>query len=190
MTDIRKTILVLAGLLAFSTAAFSQRDFKKHEISVGFSPYSTDLYTPAEFYFSETGVLEKVYGERTGGRNTIPMFSVSYNHFFKRWFSLDTRLSFSGRYRNVYYGIESKYDHRDFDPFVTVMEMAQFTYLNRDWVRLYSSVGLGLTAYDGLDLSLQTTLLGVSVGKKFFGFAECGIGGEYTLLHCGLGYRF
>ena len=99
---------MLAGFLAFSTAAFSQQDFKKHEISLGFSPYSTDLFNWTEFYFSETGVLENVYGERIGSRNTIPMFSVSYNHFFKRWFSLDTRLSFSGRYRNVYYGIESK----------------------------------------------------------------------------------
>ncbi len=190
MSGVRKTILVLAGLLAFSTAAFSQRDFKKNEISVGFSPYSTDLLNWTEIHINETGILENVYGERTGSRHTIPMFSVSYNSFFKRWFSLDTRLSFSGGYRNVYSGIESKYDHRNFEPYVTVMEMAQFTYLNRDWVRLYSSVGLGLTAYEGLYLSLQTTLLGVSVGKKFFGFAECGVGAEYILLHCGLGYRF
>ena len=188
--SLRKTILVLAGFLAFSTAAFSQRDFKKHEISLGFSPYPVDPLYWTEFYFSETGVLENVYGERIGSRNTIPLFSVSYNHFFKRWFSLDTRLSFSGAYRNVYCGIESKYDHRGFDPYVTLMEMARFTYLNRDWVRLYSSVGLGLTTYDGLYLSLQTTLLGVSVGKKFFGFAEFGVGAEYLPFHCGLGYRF
>ncbi len=189
--SLHRTILVLAGFLAFSTAASSQRDFKKHELSVGFSPFPTDIFTSHDLWFvNYSGVLEDLYGERIGDEKTIPLFSVSYNHFYKRWFSLDTRLSLSGNYQNVYSGIDSKLDHRDFNPCVFATVMAQFTYLNRDWVRLYSSIGAGLLLYDYLGISLHATLFGISVGKSVFGFAECGLGAEYLLLHAGIGYRF
>ena len=56
-------------------------------------------------------------------------------------------------------------------------------------------MGLGITAggFDEISVAYlagQAVLLGVSVGRRFVGFAECGTGSMYMGGMVGVGYRF
>ena len=80
----------------------------------------------------------------------------------------------------------------------------RFSYLNRRNVRLYSSVGIGyglclertkdsngaLTqSYKSAFVPVQFTPIGVSVGRRLYGFAELTVG-SMANLSAGIGFRF
>jgi hypothetical protein len=70
------------------------------------------------------------------------------------------------------------------------MPTVRFSWFYRDAVQMYSSVSLGVvTDFDELMVWGDATLFGCSFGRKFFGFAEVGMGmGGW--LRGGIGYRF
>jgi len=135
-----------------------------------------------------------------GAEYTSGAWSLSYDYRFKRWFDLGLVLS--------HYGIYSK--SRDIDNntlvarnrahYITIMPMVRFTWLNREWVRMYTSVGLGATFgfgqrdynngtfYNSI-FAFQLTPIGIAVGRSFFGFAEVGVGAQGALM-MGVGYKF
>lgn len=80
----------------------------------------------------------------------------------------------------------------------------RFTYLNRPIVRLYSSIGVGVgfcrertRNVDGhIEANrnehfcpAEVTILGVSVGRRLFGFAELSTG-SMGVCSAGIGYKF
>ena len=166
-------------------------DFKTHEIRVGISPVPFWATLGGFEDRERKGVLEEIYGDKEGKSRVFPLLSISYNHYLKNWFSLNTRLSYSGRYNYIYTGADSHVDHLEINPVINIMEVAQFTYMRKEKVRLYSGVGLGIsTLYGSLIPAIQFTFFGVSFGKKVFGFVETGGGTEYFSVHGGIGYRF
>ncbi len=193
MKTIHRTLLALAALLAFWSVGSAQeiQQFKKHEISVGVAPLPFWATFSGCDYRSSDGILDEIYGKRDGETRFIPLFSIAYNHYYKKWFSLNTRVSLMNQYNYVYSGADSYVDHLEVFPGLNIMEMAQFTFLNKEDVRLYAAAGLGLTLFSGTIIpAVQLTFFGVSLGKKVFGFAELGSGTEYLLVHGGIGYRF
>lgn len=196
MKTIDKLLPALALLLVMCPAGLAQektQTFKRHEISVGIGGPSLwplidglgcDDYAPR-------GILESLYEKKYGDEHYTPSFTVSHNYFSKKWLSFNTRLTYSAAYNYVYTGVDSHVDYLDVSPAVSITEMIQFTYLNREKVRLYSSLGGGVSVYKGGILpSLQFTFFGVSFGKKVFGFVEYGSGTTYLVLNGGIGYRF
>ena len=188
MRTIHKTLLTLAALLAFWQIGSAQetQQFKKHEISFGVAPIPLiGSFTP------ELNEIENGENESVGDIHGIPLCTVSYNHFYNKWFSINLRSSLSGCYYYVYPDDKSKANRFETLPCLSVIGMAQFTFLNRDAVRLYSSIGLGACVWGGIPLpTAQMTAFGVSFGKKFFGFLEIGSGSEYLGCYGGIGYRF
>lgn len=190
-----KAIAILMALTAFGPVAFSQENskgFKTQEISAGigglsFWPLVANIGCDSH---EPQGMLESLYGKKYGDEHYTPSFSISYNYFTKKHLSFKTRISYCASYNYVYTGIDSHVDYLDVSPCVNIMELIQFTYLNKEKVRLYSSVGAGISLYDGVLPAIQFTLFGVSFGKRIFGFVEYGSGMEYLLLHGGIGYRF
>lgn len=83
--------------------------------------------------------------------------------------------------------------------YIGLMPYVRGTWLNRRHVQLYSALNLGMLYmhekeyeerfYNDMSVTAHLTLLGVSVGRKVFGFAEYGVGarGFFTV---GVGYRF
>ena len=60
---------------------------------------------------------------------------------------------------------------------------------------MYSSIGLGIAmTYDPRPDEIlpifQMAPLGISVGKRLYGFGEIGLGAEYIGGRVGIGYRF
>lgn len=193
MKTIHKVLLAAVMPLVFCQTGFSQETetFKRHEISVGAAPIPFWPSVTGWEDFGGNGILEGIYGEKRGETRKVPLVSVSHNHYYKKWFSLNTRLSYIGQYQYIYSGSDSHVDHLEIYPGLNLMVMAQFTFLNKEKVRLYSAAGLGLTAFRLMPIpAIQFTFFGVSFGKKVFGFVETGGGTEYIGVHGGLGYRF
>ncbi len=135
---------------------------------------------------------ENVRISQDGGAYTdnckIPYFSVSYEYYFKKWFSLSGVVGTSATYRQVKMNSEAQWE-REVTGTLAFIVMPRFTFFSRDWVRLYAALSLGVYL-PHLCPSAQIVPLGVSFGSKFFGFAEIGAGTDYLGGNFGVGYRF
>lgn len=82
---------------------------------------------------------------------------------------------------------------------LSLMPQARFYWLNSEMVRMYSSLGVGVTGgrltgtYDFVTdcyPAAQIIPVGICVGRKVFGFAEVGYGTMYVGGMIGVGYSF
>ena len=115
-------------------------------------------------------------------------------HYRKR-ITLSLGLATNGVWKNQYDVFTDQKTRRVSGVVMTALSQIKFNWVAREVVRVYSSVGLGITAggFDGISdayLAGQAVLLGVSVGRRFVGFAECGTGSMYMGGMVGVGYRF
>ena len=96
MKTIHKVLLAAVMPLVFCQTGFSQETetFKRHEISVGAAPIPFWPSVTGWEDFGGNGILEGIYGEKRGETRKVPLVSVSHNHYYKKWFSLNTRLSY------------------------------------------------------------------------------------------------
>ena len=135
-----------------------------------------------------------------GAEYTSGAWSLSYDYRFKKWFDLGIVFSHYGIYSKSYSIEDSSLVDRNRAHYLTVMPMVRFTWLNREWVRMYTSIGLGATfgfgqrdyddgRFSDSILAFQFTPIGIAVGRSFFGFAEVGVGAQGALM-MGVGYKF
>lgn len=171
---------------------------KQHEVrlSAGAWPTTTDLSLP---YFINKIDRTRIYESPTYATGA---FTLSYDYRFKRWFDLGLAVSYYGEFNTAYSNIDrSKLGNQEMQ-FISVMPVIRFTWLNRPLVRMYSSLGIGMTVktesrFAGLQrrhsretvLSAHATLFGIAVGRALFGYAEVGAGMQGALI-AGIGYRF
>ena len=150
---------------------------------------------------STSGIYNAESVRDTDRRLVLPVFGLEYSS------NLTTVIGFGA---GVYYGyyqtpvsipqdgadglLRTEHSH-----YMQVMARVRFNWLNREYFRMYSAVGLGFGLHHSNDCGyvnremfplLQLTYFGISVGKKVYGFAECGVGMQYTGIMAGLGYRF
>ena len=105
-------------------------------------------------------------------------------------------------YKRQFNALSGDYLHRKYQHNITIMPTIRFTWLNRKWVRMYSSLGMGMTIHttnttgsggstDGNSyaFAFQCSYLGLTVGRSLFGFAELGFGAKGVAIF-GMGYRF
>lgn len=80
----------------------------------------------------------------------------------------------------------------------SLMPIVRFAWVRRDIVQLYSGLGLGvaLAHYHNngytswaANLAHDITLIGISVGRKFFGYCDLGFGTR-GIVSAGIGWRF
>lgn len=126
-------------------------------------------------------------------------WSLAYDYRFTKWFDLGAVVNYYGEYSKLYGSHDWTLVGHDRTHYISVMPVVRFTWLNRKWVRMYSSTGLGLTmeygeygpdsSYRDLLVAFQFTPIGISVGRSLFGFAEVGVGVQGALM-IGIGYKF
>ena len=133
-------------------------------------------------------------------------WTFSYTYNFTRIFALQASLSYEGGWDEYYSRADDSLVGMTECHYLTPMLTARFSWLNRNLVRIYSSVGAGIAVSltdeyytvsdDGVSthpetyISLQVTPVGISVGRKLFGFFELGVGTIYVGGCFGIGYRF
>ncbi|MFI3298912.1 MAG: hypothetical protein R3Y49_03815 [Rikenellaceae bacterium] len=109
--------------------------------------------------------------------------------------------------------IESNLDYDDYvyklhENYFNAGVFARYSWFNRKWVSLYSSVGVGVGYYYNTKTDIidgytptesepefhflpELTPIGIRVGRNFFGYFEpCAISVRGVALMCGVGYKF
>ena len=114
---------------------------------------------------------------------------------FRKWFTLAIGVATNGIWMDKHDAMTDELKGRESGFTLTVLPQARFTWMNKDFIRLYSSVGAGITggSFDGRSeavIAAQAVPIGISIGGKLFGFAEVGIGTVYIGGMFGIGYRF
>lgn len=173
---------------------------QQHEVrvSVGISPLFS-MYNGLYDYLPSPYYVPRIID---GPTYTTGALSVSYGYRFRRWFDLGLLFSYNCEYKRQFNALSGDYLHRKYQHNITIMPTIRFTWLNRKWVRMYSSLGMGMTinttnttgsggSTDGNSyaLAFQCSYLGLTVGRSLFGFAELGFGAKGVAIF-GMGYRF
>ena len=123
-------------------------------------------------------------------RYFVGNYSLSYTYQERRWLQYGGMATFGASTcwrRDVATGekIENLSQYC-----LSIMPTVRFNWFYREAVQLYSSVSVGVvTDFDSAYLWGDATLLGCSFGRKFFGFAEFGLGIS-GWARAGVGYRF
>lgn len=146
-----------------------------------------------------SNTFEGVHSYYEGSLRMTGAIVATYTYRPRRWLEVGFTLSYAGFYRNLYYSSDGSTAQLERDHFFTLMPLVRFSWLNRRSVRIYSEFQLGwqlgfekwyFSEYSSYNyLAAQFTPFGISVGRRFFGYAELGIGMR-GLFSAGVGYRF
>lgn len=124
-----------------------------------------------------------------------PCLSAEYQYNVLNWLSVGAKAVFGWRTQAVRSVTDNKVLYRDYMLTAHTLFDMRFSWLHRDHISLYSSIGVGVTSYVENDEymqmlpSLDLVYIGMSFGGRVYGFCEFGglAGGS---LRGGLGVRF
>lgn len=196
----KRCILILAICLPLGARGngnepgFNERG-DRDEIRVGWAMYPT--YYQDEFYQRNYfgGIsLGSLYHDISVGAYSAGVFSVEYGHFFRNWFSICAELGFTPLWNEKVnaFGVKLPSD-KGF--MFHILPKVRFSYLRTEMLSLYSDIGLGIgigsnkgtQALCGL---FHTTPIGITIGKRWYGFAESNLSMRNVGFTFGAGYRF
>ena len=215
----RFVVIILSLLLSFPLSAGVKRDrppfdLRKHEFALsgavfpGRYAFGYDFDSDAAGHDAGYGSVAGLYDDaRTYNKERVTnTWGLSYTYNFTRIFALSASISYEGGWNEYYSRADNSKISVTECHYITPMVTARFSWLNRNLVRMYSSVGAGMAFsmtdvhYYNTDsgwkespeayLSLQVTPVGISVGRDLFGFFEVGVGTIYVGGCFGIGYRF
>lgn len=167
-----------------------QHDFR---FSIG-TPSEVDDVILHPYYWSyghhEFEKLMEISDTYSGSRWFLGAYSFSYTYQPRRWFQFGgtvsvvaTTQSRFDRFTNAKVETHNQYA-------VSIMPTLRFFYMNRDLVQLYSALSFGYVLSPKKSVPYaDVTVLGCSVGRNLFGFAEVGTGVAGGA-RIGIGYRF
>lgn len=202
-------ILMLALCCSVCTTTRAQSKFiPQHEFRLGWglAPITCDsgisggcdaeCYYPEENYFGEYFYAT----HRSNPGRTTHALNFIYIYKPLRFMDVGVQLSYVGYYQNFVNVSTERVDAKTRNHHIGITPTLRFTYLNKEYVRLYSGIGIGLKINrfknyrdaeygNSRDITFQLTGFGISVGKTLFGFTEFGIG-SIGLVNVGIGYRF
>lgn len=124
--------------------------------------------------------------------------SATYSYRFKRWLELSAVATYSGFHRPFYDKFTGDFAFRQNLCSISIMPYVRFNWLYRNWVRLYSGIGVGLSFIvdeaesvheSGVLPAAAVTPIGIAVGRDFYGLAELSLG-TTGLIVVGVGYKF
>ncbi len=202
-----KKLLLLFLLSAMPAGVFAQEEPAAVRVRRPFTPQHELRLTAGAYPILPSmgdweGCADGIFRDRThrGPVYTSGTWSLSYDYRFKKWFDLGLTLSYYGEYSRSYSNRDSSPVGHNRAHALTVMPAVRFTWVHTDWVRMYSTLGLGATLSggrfdhnsepfrDGV-IAFQLTPVGIAVGRSLFGFAELGLGAQGVFM-MGIGYKF
>ena len=196
-----KKIFAIVVILLFTPMLLSaqEEDFRKNELSFsygGFSVLSSDYYHAGQGY--DYSSIASFLGSReyVSEMVNIGVFGLSYHYYPLRWLAVGAKAAVTAGYiktMDTFSYSESRF--RPFSHSCVLAASVKFVDLNREWVRLYSEVssGMGVTVSEKmveLNLVFNTVPFGVSVGKRFSGFAQIELGNVLCGMSIGVSYKF
>ncbi len=200
---IYRAIIGIVAAIVFSTLSIATTHAQeRHDIRLSWNIGARGNYGLASHTsLSYIGDLDNSIYEPQAGKTLWLNASLDYGYRVNEWFSIGGSLAWSA-------GICNLYDNQTLERwdtihvnYISLMPIARFTWLRRDIVELYSS--LGATA--GIEhwvhylngkhhtyrpyLSYDIKPIGISVGRRWYGFMEAGYGAR-GIVNIGVGHRF
>ena len=183
---------------------FRERFPYRYELRLGYgaSPeYDTDNFMRTNYFHKydySTGPyrpsLDNLYKVQEGAGYVSGVFTAEFSIHYRRWFTLAFNLGVNGMWGNEYDPLTEIYTRKSGASF-NFMPVARFNWFTFSKIRMYSAVGAGLYAgfYDDEAVVTPAGMLvpvGITLGKKFFFFAETVISTATMGGNMGVGYRF
>lgn len=136
-----------------------------------------------------------LYGEFRGPIYMTGNISLEYSYSFKKWFALSANIGMNGIYSRRYDKVTGLNTGLDFGAALSLFPQARFSYLNREYVKLYSALGAGITVkafqdYTELLPVFNFVPLGIAAGRRVYGFFELCAGTVIIGCSAGVGVRF
>lgn len=156
-----------------------------------------------EFNYDQDNSLIYFDGDTyRGPKYTAGVYSLGYSYGVRRWLNLCFTTSYSLYWRNIYEHYTDKEVGKMRTHYISLVPSLRFTWMRTRMVRMYSTLGVGLTLKYNKHVSGGTgdhsvkglaapevTLFGLSVGEKWYGFMETGPC-HRGAISVGMGYRF
>lgn len=181
----------------------------KHEfrLTVGVTPlFEDDFFVYDEVYIEERypDVIYPSDLTYRGALKTSGGYALSYMYSPVKWLAVGLYAGYVCQWQTTHLRATQAVTSKTSERHLMLVPTVRFTYLNRPIVRLYSSIGVGVGFcrertrnvegyiehdYHERFCPAEVTLLGVSVGRRLFGFAELSIG-SMGVCAAGIGYRF
>ena len=161
--------------------------------SIGTPSEAMETFYDGHYWSYSASNFEKVMelsDTYNGSRWFLGAYALSYTYHPRRWFQFGgtvavvaTTQSRFDRFTNAKVETHNQYA-------VSIMPTLRFFYMNRDLVQLYSALSFGYVLSPKKSVPYaDVTVLGCSVGRDLFGFAEFGTG-VAGAARIGIGYRF
>ena len=170
----------------------------RNDIRIGAGvPGGTSMLSLQGFLLGVTGSSHFAANDFFSPKTTyITPISFEYNHYRNEWLVIGVKAHFSAIEGDIHAPESGAFKYRAGHYLVGGLFNWRFEYLRREYVQLYSSCGVGV----GVRITKPTTLtlpvlmvdwtyIGVTFGKRVFGYAEFG-GGINGFLRAGIGGRF
>ena len=183
---------------------FRERFPYRYELRLGYgaSPgYDTDNFMRTNYFYKydySTGPyrpsLDNLYKVQEGAGYVSGVFTAEFSIHYRRWFTLAFNLGINGMWGDEYDPLTEIYTKKSGASF-NFMPVARFNWFTFSKIRMYSAVGAGIYAgfYDDEAVVTPAGMLvpvGITLGKKFFFFAETVISTATMGGNMGVGYRF
>jgi hypothetical protein len=220
----KKLMVITVIVITSFTMAFGQHNFRfaqknnkfnveaDFRVSQGLLPLTYDFFDNLghDCIDMPTPYLPESYRNAqsyTGNKYSTGAINISQSVKVAKWLELGAVLTYAGTFQNIYNTIDNSVVDREMANSFFFTPTMRFAWFNREWVRMYSSVGLGFgvmfqnfaegrhaTGANETNIewgpSIQLTGFGISLGRKFFWFAEVQSIGTLGLFTMGAGYRF
>lgn len=207
----KKILIIASALLVMSLNAMAEDSNPVKfdlRIGIGGAPVAGASYFSGSNSYSNT--LESIYGAYRGPVKTTGVFSADMGILFKKWLAMDICLGVCPFWAENFDGRTDALVGKENGVAVYLMPKIRFTFLNREYVRLYANIGIGMGKYFGFKelqysysssygrkyvdnsfkLEAQVVPLGIEFGRRLFGFCEFGVGTMYMGATAGIGYKF
>ncbi|MBR5833215.1 MAG: hypothetical protein IKY48_01380 [Bacteroidales bacterium] len=196
----RRALILLSLLpaLFIGSQNLSAQDFRK-EVTIGWAGNAfgdIDRLLPYRDRMSDGGeMLDYIFSDYDGPTYITGNIVAEINFIKKKRWTFSLAFAADGLWKNKYDNVTGQKTGRVSGYSATVMPQVRFNWINREVMKLYSSVGLGLSVGSFAENSetwgcFQLGLLGIQVGRRFFVFGEAGCGMLYMGGKFGVGYRF
>lgn len=191
-------IILLMPALILNSQSLNAQEFRK-EITIGWAGSAfgdSDMLLPYNDRMSmSSNPLYYIFSDYDGPTYMTGNIITEINFIKRKRWVFSLALAANGIWKDTFDNFTEQKTGRINGFSATVMPQVRFNWINREGMKLYSSVGLGLSvgSFDGRKESwgsFQLGLMGIQVGRRFFVFGEAGCGMLYMGGKAGVGYRF
>ena len=201
-----KKFIVVLFLILVSYSSFAQDNFsflqedKKNELSIGYGPINGMTFL--EGFVNIFVAIGESIGKTHRDNVSYPgLFTLEYHYQINKSLNLGAKAIYRTRSYDRYRDTDNSFVGHYANHAYTILPSLQYTYINEEYLKLYSGLDAGVCLYETYNSSSDTprlmqvfpsfnlTVIGLKYGKDVYGLAEVNLGSD-ALVKAGLGMRF